>query len=430
MIRFGRPGQDNLLSKTKTNGGKGVPGMKILLGGVPFGCDNIGDEAILASVIALLRGICPEAELIVSTGDRSGTERKFGLKTVPLYGFDPAVPASRLGEALDSIDFYVWAGATGLSDYPEMACTLLETAQARGVRTIVWGVGMNDTFNPAFFTLHGKKKKLTDAVRACTGLDLEKRWIERRLQTIRQRLARDLGRCDLIVLRDPKSLEVLRLCAPFPEAIAGADTAILQKQCPPEALPWNESERALFQSASARMAVCVSEQNRIREFDEFTCWLDGMLEKHSGLLIVTIPMNPKTDFRVMEEMKRRSKHPDRILSTRFLEPEEVQAVAADCSVIVSSRLHLLILGLNNLVPGVGIARGSKIEYFLSRFGLTTAGTTDNLDLPRLTESVERALARRDEFRRHAETVRAEMLADLDKAAALLKRTLNSMPQNK
>ena len=136
-------------------------------------------------------------------------------------------------------------------------------------------------------------------------------------------------------------------------------------------------------------------------------------------------MNPKTDFRVMEEMKRLSKHPDRILSLRFLEPEEVQAVAADCSVIVSSRLHLLILGLNNLVPGVGIARGSKIEYFLSRFGLTTAGSTDALDLPSLTESVERALTHQDEFRRHAASVRAGLLADLDRAESLLKQALAS-----
>ena len=397
--------------------------MKIFLGGVPFGCDNIGDEAILASVIGLVRGICPDAELIVSTGDRAGTERKFGLKTVPLYGFDPAVPAERLGEALDGVDYYIWAGATGLSDYPEMACTLLETAQAKGVRTIVWGVGMNDVFNPAFFTLHGMKKKIAHIVKTCCGFDMEKRWIERRVRNVRQRLANTLGRCDLIVLRDSKSLAVLRLCALFPDAVAGADTAILQKQCAPDALPWTESERDLFRSAPVRMAVCVSEQNRIREFDKFTEWLDGMLETHPGMIVATIPMNPKKDFRVMEEMKQRSKHPDRILSLRFLEPEEVQAVAAECSVIVSSRLHLLILGLNNLVPGVGIARGSKIEYFLSRFGLATAGNTDDLDLPRLTESVEKALAHQDEFKRHAASVRAGMLADLGQAEALLKQTL-------
>ena len=399
--------------------------MKILLGGVPFGCDNIGDEAILASVIGLVRGICPDAELIVSTGDRAGTERKFGLKTVPLYGFDPAVPAERLGDALDGLDFYIWAGATGLSDYPEMACSLLETAQSKGVRTVVWGVGMNDVFNPAFFTLHGKKKKLADMLKSCCGFNLEKRWIGRRVEAIRERLAQTLAKCDLIVLRDPKSLAMLRLCAPFPDAVAGADTAILQKQCAPEALPWSESERDLFRSASVRMALCVSEQNRIRESDKFIGWLDGMIESHPGMLVVTVPMNPKKDFRVMEELKRISKHPDRILSLRFLEPEEVQAVAAECSVIVSSRLHLLILGLNNLVPGVGIARGSKIEYFLSRFGLTTAGTTDALDLPGLTESVEWALTHQDEFKRHAASVRAGLLDDLKQAEALLKETLTS-----
>ncbi len=399
--------------------------MKILLGGVPFGCDNIGDEAILASVIGLVRGICPDAELVVSTGDRAGTERKFGLNTVPLYGFDPAVPAERLSEALDGVDYYIWAGATGLSDYPEMACTLLETAQARGVRTIVWGVGMNDVFNPVYFTLHGKKKMLANMLKSCIGFDYERRWIERRVNDIRRRLAQTLGRCELVVLRDPKSLEVLRLCAPFPDAVAGADTAILQKQCAQDALPWSESERDLFRLASARMAVCVSEQNRIREFDKFTGWLDGMVETHPGLLVVTIPMNPKKDFRVMEELKRSSKHPDRILSLRFLEPEEVQAVAAECSVVVSSRLHLLILGLNNLVPGVGIARGSKIEQFLSLFGLTTAGTTDALDLPRLTGSVEWALSHQDEFKQSAASVRAGLLADLDRAKERLKQTLTA-----
>ena len=402
--------------------------MKILLGGVPFGCDNIGDEAILASVIGLVRGICPDAELIVSTGDHAGTERKFGLKTVPLYGFDPAVPAERLSESLVGVDCYVWAGATGLSDYPEMACALLETAHSCGVRTIVWSVGMNDVFNPAFFTLHGKKKKLADTLKSCLGLNWEKRWIERRVRSVRRRLADALGRCELIVLRDAKSLDELRRCAPFPDAVAGADTAILQKQCPAEALPWSESERDLFRSASVRMAVCVSDQNRIRELDAFVGWLDSMIEGRPGLLVVTVPMNPKTDYRVMAEMKSRSKHPERILSLRFLEPEEVQTVAAGCSVIVSSRLHLLILGLNNLVPGVGIARGSKIEFFLSRFGLSTAGTTDQLDLPRLTESVEHALSHQDEFKRSAAAVRAEMLSDLDRATALLKRTLSDPPR--
>ena len=402
--------------------------MKILLGGVPFGCDNIGDEAILASVIGVFRKVCPSAELMVCTGDPEGTERKFGLKAAPLYGFDPAMPATRLVESLSGVDFYVWAGATGLSDYPEMACSLLETAMAAGVRTIVWSVGMNDVFNPSFFKLFGKKRAFSDAVRSVCGLDLEKCWSERRIRLVRARIARTLSRCSLVVLRDPKSLDSLRRCAPFPDAVSGADTAILQEQCPWEALPWSPAERDTFQSASKRMAVCVSEQNRIRDFAGIVGWLDSMLESHPGLLAVTLPMNPKKDYRVMQGLRERSRHSDRILPLRFLEPEEVQAVASRCDLIVSSRLHLLILGLNNLVPGVGIARGSKISNFISQFGLVTAGSTDQLDLPALTEAAEWALAHRDEFRLRARFVRAGLLADLDHAIGLLKQTLDGHPR--
>ena len=399
--------------------------MKILLGGVPFGCDNIGDEAILASVIGVFRRICPSAELVVCTGDREGTERKFGLKTAPLYGFDRTLPASHLAESLAGVDFYVWAGATGLSDYPEMACSLLETVHAAGVRSIVWNVGMNDEFNPSFFTLGGGKRAFTDKVRSVCGLDLARIWRERRIRAVRRRVARALSRCDLIVVRDPKSLASLRRCAPFPDAVSGADTAILQTQCRWDELPWPDAERDVFQAASARMAVCISQQSRIRELDAFTDWLDSTLESHPGMLVVTLPMNPKKDYEVMRKLREGSRHPDRILPLRFLEPEHVQTVASRCDLILSSRLHLLILGLNNLVPGVGIARGSKISDFISQFGLVTAGSTGQLDLPAMTAAVESALAHREEFRLRAKFVRAELLADLEHAVGLLKQTLES-----
>lgn len=38
--------------------------MRIFLGGIPLGCDNIGDEAIIAGVVKMLR------ESIPGVGDR------------------------------------------------------------------------------------------------------------------------------------------------------------------------------------------------------------------------------------------------------------------------------------------------------------------------------------------------------------------------
>ena len=75
---------------------------------------------------------------------------------------------------------------------------------------------MNDEFNPSFFTLGGGKRVFAEKMRSFTGLDLAGIWRERRIRAVRRRLARALSRCDLIVVRDPKSLESLRRCAPFP----------------------------------------------------------------------------------------------------------------------------------------------------------------------------------------------------------------------
>lgn len=39
-----------------------MPELKILLGGIPLGCDNIGDEAILGCFTSLVRRLAPRAE--------------------------------------------------------------------------------------------------------------------------------------------------------------------------------------------------------------------------------------------------------------------------------------------------------------------------------------------------------------------------------
>ena len=60
--------------------------MRILLGGIPLGCDNIGDEAIIACVVKMLKESLPDAELTVATADPNTAER-LGVGTVPPFGF-------------------------------------------------------------------------------------------------------------------------------------------------------------------------------------------------------------------------------------------------------------------------------------------------------------------------------------------------------
>ena len=101
-----------------------------------------------------------------------------------------------------------------------------------------------------------------------------------------------------------------------------------------------------------------------------------------------------------------------------------QAAAASCRVVVSSRLHLLILAANVGTPIIGIDRGSKIANFLAAFGLAPAGSVDDCDFSAVERGVEAYLADGgDAFRRAAEAARDRMLARLAAAEQLLEANL-------
>ena len=93
-------------------------------------------------------------------------------------------------------------------------------------------------------------------------------------------------------------------------------------------------------------------------------------------------------------------------------------------IVVSSRLHLLILASNVLVPGLGIERGSKIANYLKAFGRTSSGSVDDCDFAALErEILELASLPVETVRADMASVMAKMHARLDDASLLLKRVL-------
>lgn len=378
--------------------------MRILLGGVPFGCDNVGDEAILNCVIGIFRRNFPEAELAVATGAPAATAAKFPVRTLPLFGFDPAIPLSAFRRAVRGFDWYVWAGATGLSDYPAMGAAMLEIAQAARVKTVIWQVGMNNELNPAFFRLGGRWRRLADHL---GGAARWEEWLEHRMRT---RLRKCVSRCDLVVVRDQSSLIELHRSGDFPAAFYGADSAILQQASPGRLLePGADGERTI--------GICVSAQNAMRQTEGMAALLERF-HRELGARIVFIPMNPKTDRALMSGIRERLSFAERTVMVEQFEPEDIQNIVGGCDLLISSRLHLLILGLNRLVPGIGIARGSKIANYLTPFGLPTIGTTDDCDFEQLFQESRRLLEDR-EFAGRARQVREKLLARLAASEARL-----------
>ncbi|MBR2065472.1 MAG: polysaccharide pyruvyl transferase family protein [Kiritimatiellae bacterium] len=335
--------------------------MRVLLGGIPLGCDNIGDEAIIAGVVKMLKESVPGVELTVATNDPS-TAQLLGVEVVPPFGF-AGTPLDGFAAAVRGRDAYIWCGATGLSDYPDVALDLLEMAQREGVATFVWGVGMDDELNPVFFKVHGKRRLLL----GCLGLV---GWYERRLRgKLRRRIAAILPRCRGAWLRDPESAAMLATMG-FAGAKVAADSAILlDESTNHEPRTTNHEPRTL--------GLCISTQRQVADL----AGLQGLLSdvRSAGWKIVGIPMNPKTDRALLGKLG--------VECIPGSTPEAVMAAAAECDVVLTSRLHLLILAANAGTPGLGIARGSKLANWLANFGRSVEGSVYDCKWDKVAEHV-------------------------------------------
>ena len=345
--------------------------MKILLGGIPLGCDNVGDEAIVACVVRMLRESVPGVELTVATADES-TASLLGVAVVPPYGF-AGVPLEGFADAARRHDAYVWCGATGLSDYPDVALGLLEAAQSAGVATYIWGVGMDDELNPVFFKAHGKRR-LALSLLGLTG------WYERRMRArLAKRIAAVLPKCRGVWLRDPQSAAMLAAMGYKPAGVA-ADTAILLGERKPPRAPGGAGRRPV-------LGLCISTQRQVADLDGVRRLVAAV--RDTGARVTGIPMNPKTDRALLESLG--------VECIKGDTPEAVVEAAAECDVVLSSRLHLLILAANAGTPIMGIARGSKLANWLANFGRRVEGSVYDCDWAAVTRRVIDALSNRGDW---------------------------------
>ncbi len=400
--------------------------MKILLGGVPFGRNNVGDEAILECVVKIVREARPDAEISVSTDDGVATATKLGVRTVPLFGFAPPYSQVELVEALRTHDVLIWAGATGLSDYPEIPCGMFRMAQAAGRKTILWSVGMNDELNPAKYrVLPGRRRQFLGALRlASLGLFDAIAWEERRRVTrAKASIVHALEGAVLVVVRDPESAEQLRGSGVQGDIIVGADSALLLESASLDSVRLSADLRAALAEPFPRIGFCVSAQRAISGEAHLIDIFDRLVdERHAR--IVFIPMNPVTDAALMSGLRQRMKCPECafVLDGRY-EPAEILAVASQMDVIASSRLHLLIFASILHVPIIGISRGSKVDNFLAPFGLRSVGRVEACDFNALRTEIVRLLDEKPAFQARSREVRQELLSRLAFARKQLKKAL-------
>ncbi|MBT8042552.1 MAG: polysaccharide pyruvyl transferase family protein, partial [Pontiella sp.] len=140
--------------------------------------------------------------------------------------------------------------------------------------------------------------------------------------------------------------------------------------------------------------------------------------------IVFLPMNHATDALLMEGLRQRMRNQERsVVIGGHRTPREILAIAGRLDLVISSRLHLLILASVSHVPIIGISRGSKVENFLAPFGHISAGSVDQCDFDHMQSELDRLIESRAEFEEVSNAVHEMLLQRLEEAKAKLAEVL-------
>jgi polysaccharide pyruvyl transferase WcaK-like protein len=404
---------------------------RILLGGVPFGRDNVGDEAIIECVVNIIREICPEAELYVSTNDQAATGKKLNVKTYPLFGFaPPGFNPAEMRQAIRDSDVFIWSGATGLSDYPNIPLEMLDIAQQEGTKSIIFCTGKNDQLNPAHYTLGpGKRRLAFDTLKFFTAgiLDLNKKFETEKTTATNDIMKRVIPKADLVILRDVETkVEVEKVIGASDAIHVGADPAITLVSPDLDTCRFPQATLDFLDDSEKIVGLCISAQSQVKQLASMSQMFDSLIEKRN-IKLLGIPMNPITDAALLEDFRTGLSNPEAMhVIQGVYEPDEITAVTSKVDVVISSRLHLLILASITFTPFIGISRGTKVTNFTGQFDLPDPGSVDTLDLIKLRHEIERLLDEKSAFQTKAKEVRLEMMARLKAAKQLLRDVLSKL----
>lgn len=407
--------------------------LNILIAGVPYGRNNVGDEAIIATVVALVRESLPLAQITVSTDQPQETAEKLGVRTVELFGFDPPGYSRRnLKKEMQRCDIFIWGGATGLSDYPKIPLKLIKLAKRFNKKVALFSVGMNRELNPAHYQLRpGRKTKVLHTLEKLIpgNTNLVKAYESHLTNTAKRHIKKSLNQANLIITRDTKTKELLFDLGVDEQIHATADPALLLTPCSNERLREIWYEQCLWTDDQPIIGIGISSQREVTHPEKIAQLADDLITQQQ-CHVLFIPMNHRTDYETMASIKRlMTQHKDAKLLHGFFEPEEIQAISSKMALVISSRLHLLILASTAYVPIIGLSRGSKIDHFLELFDEKSCGSVETVDVAMLKSTCLRLLTDGAEYRKKAQLIVTQMQNEVRYNGILLKRLAgNQKPQ--
>ena len=326
-----------------------------------YGFNNLGDEAVLYSMLHALRRALPGIEVAVLSNDPPATAREHGVQAVDRWNM------REVAGAIWRADLLISGGGSLLQD-------------VTGLKSLVYYLGviwMARLFRkPVVYYAQGIGPVNTGAGRRLVGFTT--------------RGARAVTVRDGESARDLESMGVRRPVEVAADPVLGLRPQDIDISAGSEIL-------GLYGVVPGTGVVGVS----VRPLPGPAAWeaeLAGALDTlaRAGRRVVFVPMHHPADLVSSREIAALMKEPSVIIGEKITVPQMLSLVA-NLDLLVGMRLHALIFAAVGGVLPVGIVYDPKVERFLRRIDLTPAGKPEQIEAGALAKMAELYLDGREQL---------------------------------
>lgn len=355
----------------------------IHIGGPMYGAHNIGDEAILTSMI---NSFSEKNNISVSTYDNERLKVKypfvinrsiykcfskpfFGLYISPRKNSIKAfINLKREKEFYSKKDLYICGGATILSDCPWYSLRTIDVALKAGAKTILFGVGMAEIKD---------KSAIPFIQKICNKLEdiyVRDNFVKRRLENI------GIEANKIKICYDPALI------------LNPSENFKVEKYLNNEQLEkyYNPHINIGITLSGERDVINRTPINDIKKIIKF------MIKKYNANIFM-VPTNTRKGMDI-DLMKNLLGNDNIALIEEEFSPEDLIAFMKNFSFVISSRLHMNILSSIIGTPSIGLVRNSKIIDFANLLGLKYF-SIENLNIQDLERYCDELIDKNDNLRK-------------------------------
>ncbi|MCF8001360.1 MAG: polysaccharide pyruvyl transferase CsaB [Halanaerobiales bacterium] len=329
---------------------------RILISGY-FGFNNLGDEAILNSMIRMIKELNPETKIIVLSNSPESTKDKYDTESI--YRYD----IFKIMSEMKRSDIFISGGGSLLQDVTSLRSVpyylgLIFIAIIFKMKTIFFAQGVGPVQNKLFRFL----------------------------------IEKVLNKVDYLSVRDENSKMFLENIGIQKNKINIIDDPVFGLSNPNLEVGHRKKESDEVQN----IGVSVRNWHSNRYLNSLVEFLNR-LGKKNDITITIIPFHKGRDLKISKKLQNMLDVDSQV--RRYTDVlDEVNEFYKTLDLFIGVRLHSLIFSAVNQIPFIGISYDPKTDSLIEEMGYQEKITTENITVDKLQKSYNKIINQENEIK--------------------------------